>query len=180
MGKLNEKDDITKKIIHLLITDKCDRDCPDCCNKQYDIWNDVARVTPEELKEATTIFLTGGEPFAYSDPTLIAKGLKCTYSNIEKVYVYTNALELATWILSGRTLDSIDGLTISVKSCRDMMAMGYINKNEEIRMMGVKNNVRVYIFEGYEAVITLGTFNRKKREWQKDFIPYPDSIFRRL
>ena len=26
-----------KPVMHLLITDKCDRDCKDCCNKQYDV-----------------------------------------------------------------------------------------------------------------------------------------------
>ncbi len=181
MAKLNEKNDITKKIIHLMITDKCDRKCPDCCNNQYDIWNTVDRVTPEELKEAETIFLTGGEPFAYSDPTLITKGLKTTYPNIKKVYVYTNAYELLVdWILLERNLDCIDGLTISVKSGKDMMAMSAINKNKEIRKMAEKGNIRIYVFEGYEAVITLELFDRRKRVWQKDFIPAPDSIFRRL
>ena len=37
MAKLNEKTEETKKIIHLMITEKCNRKCPDCCNNQYDL-----------------------------------------------------------------------------------------------------------------------------------------------
>ena len=34
---LNERNEKTKNVIHLLVTARCDRDCPYCCNKQYDI-----------------------------------------------------------------------------------------------------------------------------------------------
>ena len=36
-----------KPVMHLLITDKCDRDCKWCCNKQYDV-NDIPVATKEE------------------------------------------------------------------------------------------------------------------------------------
>lgn len=37
--------------MHLLITDKCDRDCKDCCNKQYDV-KSIPVATKEEFKPA--------------------------------------------------------------------------------------------------------------------------------
>lgn len=37
-----------KPVMHLLITDKCDRDCKWCCNKQYDV-NDIPVATKEDI-----------------------------------------------------------------------------------------------------------------------------------
>ncbi len=62
MAELNPKTDATKKVIHLMVTPLCNRNCRYCCNKQYDI-NDISYVTDEELREAEVLCLTGGEPF---------------------------------------------------------------------------------------------------------------------
>lgn len=37
MAELNPKTDATKKVIHLMVTPLCNRNCRYCCNKQYDI-----------------------------------------------------------------------------------------------------------------------------------------------
>lgn len=50
-----------KPVMHLLITDKCDRDCKWCCNKQYDV-NDIPVATKGEYESVNTVCLTGGEP----------------------------------------------------------------------------------------------------------------------
>lgn len=71
MAQLNEKTDITKRNVHIMITNRCYRNCPFCCNKQYDV-NEIPIVTNEELEEAENIFLTGGEPFAFADPCMTA------------------------------------------------------------------------------------------------------------
>ena len=75
MAILNEKNDITEKIIHIMITSLCDRNCPYCCNNQYDL-NDIPYATSEELSKANTVCLTGGEPFMYSNPCDSADRLK--------------------------------------------------------------------------------------------------------
>lgn len=64
-----------KPVMHLLITDKCDRDCKWCCNKQYDV-NDIPSATKEEYESVNTVCLTGGEPFEYSIPSDVATWLK--------------------------------------------------------------------------------------------------------
>ena len=46
LAKLNDRTDKTKGIIHLMVTSLCDRNCPYCCNKQYDL-NDIPYVTDE-------------------------------------------------------------------------------------------------------------------------------------
>lgn len=64
----NEK----KKVIHLMVTSLCNRDCKYCCNKQYSL-DKIPYATSEELKNAETLLLTGGEPFAFTNPNEIAK-----------------------------------------------------------------------------------------------------------
>ena len=34
---LNEKNEVTEKVIHIMITNKCNRNCPFCCNNQYNV-----------------------------------------------------------------------------------------------------------------------------------------------
>ena len=55
---LNEYNEKTKGIIHLLVTSLCNRICEFCCNKQYDL-NSIPYVTDEELKNCHTLCLTG-------------------------------------------------------------------------------------------------------------------------
>lgn len=97
---LNEYTSETARNIHLLTTSLCYRNCPYCCNKQYDL-STIPQVSNEELCLAENIFLTGGEPFTFSQPAEIADYLKYKYKNIKKVIVYTNAYELYYYLAKG-------------------------------------------------------------------------------
>lgn len=181
MSKLNERNENTKGIIHLLVTPLCDRNCANCCNKQYDL-KDIPIVTDEELREAHTLLLTGGEPFKYSNPCEIAKYYKERYPNIKKVYVYTNARELLMYIYDRYTSDNewlyaIDGLNISIKDRIDKIS--YEKSVEYIKSLKLSSN-RLYVFDKKLISDNLGGFTLIYREWQKDFEPASDSIFRRL
>lgn len=176
MASLNEKNDITKKIIHLMITEKCNRKCPDCCNNQYDM-TAIEKITEDELREAEIIFLTGGEPFAYADPCTLAFFIKKNFPNIKKVFVYTNAIELADYLMANH-IKNIDGLTISIKNRKDKQVFeNVIAKNKEV--LALESNW-LYVFPGFEDTKAPACFNKKSRFWQKDFKPATDSIFRRL
>lgn len=181
MAKLNEKNDKTKKIIHLFITDKCQRNCKYCCNKQYNI-DTIDVITKEELQEAEMVFLTGGEPFFMPDPDPceLAQQLKNKYPNIKKVYAYTNAHELWIYLLPNlhRNLDGIDGLTISIKSPRDVLAFRALAANPDIQALA--GNIRLYTFDGFDNVECPNWVDKRHRDWQTDFVPADDSIFRRL
>ncbi len=182
MATLNELNDITKKNIHLLCTYKCSRNCEFCCNKQYDILKDVPIVSYKELSEAENIFLTGGEPFAFSSPNDIARDLKFVYRNIKNIYVYTNALELRSYLSEQfgekEGLEYIDGLTISIKDRNDKIDFEkrLLNRPSILRM---KSN-KLYVFPGFEDTKTNEHFEKHLRVWQEDFKPAPDSIFRRM
>ena len=175
MAILNERNENTKGIIHLLTTTLCNRDCKHCCNKQYDM-NEILYVTEAELHEAHTICLTGGEPFLYTNPCEMARYYKLRYRNIKNVYVYTNALELAQW-LNGNSLHDIDGLNISIKTKADAKAFEHILKNH-IDIISLPSNL-LYIFDELYPATPLEGYQVFRREWQPEFEPADDSIFRR-
>ena len=203
MAVLNDKNEKTEKITHLMVTSLCDRDCKYCCNKQYDL-STIPQVTDDELSKAHTVCLTGGEPFIYSQPIEIANWLKKKYPNIEKVYVYTSAVEFSLYMDQNMHsmdpfLKGIDGVNLSVKENGEIPFMHrsidhlylYYKKFRAIDM-----NNRIYAFTNvYDEAIKLSSFvfafidsdfleccrfDVIKREWQKDFIPADDSIFRRI
>ncbi len=177
---LNEKTSKTEKIIHIMVTSLCGRDCQHCCNKQYDL-NSIPYVTDEELGNAHTICITGGEPFLFANPPEIARYYKNLYKNIKKIFVYTNAKELRDYLINNPYVDMswIDGVDVSVKSFTDFSAFGEIVDDERIRNM---SGNRLYLF--MKTIIlpsddVSAHFDVIDRKWQVDFKPADDSIFRR-
>lgn len=175
---LNSKNEVTKKIIHILVTTLCARNCKYCCNKLCDK-NKIDYVTDEELKECETICITGGEPFLFSNPNEIARYYKKKYSNVKTVYVYSNAIELADYLQRGGSIDCIDGITLSIKVPADVPAFDkIISKNSEVEKL--KSNI-CYYFDNLKPS-TCGNFTVVAREWQtlENYKPSPDSIFRKV
>ena len=175
MTHLNEKNEVTKKIIHIMVTSLCNRNCKHCCNKKYDL-NDIPYVTDEELKEAETLCLTGGEPFDFTNPCEIARYYKRKYKNIKNIYVYTNAVELANYLMHNRISD-IDGVSISIKTKADANAFENVIKHTG-DICKLPSN-RLYVFDNLYTEEIQG-FTVVHREWVADFQPANDSIFRRV
>ena len=151
---------------HIMVTSLCDRDCEYCCNKQYDL-NSIPYITKEELDQMKHIYITGGEPFAYSNPCEIAMNLKLCHKNIESVIVYTNAMELAYYLLRDGKIFCIDGVTVSIKNYTDKHSFEKcISKDPQI--LRLPSN-RLYVFPGFEDV-----------ECPPQFVPAPNCIFRKL
>lgn len=177
---LNDYTENTKGIIHLLTTSLCDRDCKYCCNKQYNL-NDIPHVTEDELKNCHTIYITGGEPFLFSQPNNIAQYLRKKYRNIENVGVYGNAKALNEYLINGGDLNFITHLSISIKSVQDYKSLSYIIACPKVRIKPKQNN-RLYIMhdsqELHEKVLEV--FTVIQRGWQEEFIPASDSIFRKV
>lgn len=173
--KLNDVTEKTKGIIHLMVTSLCARNCEYCCNKAYSL-DDIPHVTDEELRDAHTLCITGGEPFMFSNPSAYAEYFKQQYPNIKKVFVYTNALELWHYLVNGGQVHGIDGVNVSIKSYEDYTTFKYIKSHLGIVLM---NHNRLYVF-GDKVPTDTGNFEVFKREWQKEFAPADDSIFRLL
>lgn len=176
----------TEKSMHLMVTKKCNRKCPYCCNNSYKI-KDIPIASAEEFSRAENIFLTGGEPFIYSEstfaPDFITKGLKANFSNLKKVYVYTNmaeffdAAEKDVW-----KLENIDGINFSIKNKKDyeiyVKNQAYLEK--KLQEFNTTEN-RIYCFPGFEDIkYSEKLFTKFNRVWQTDFQAVADSFFRRI
>lgn len=179
---------------HLVVTLLCDRKCPLCCNKQWDMIN-LPYITDEELKQTEMLCLTGGEPFTYSDPVAIAIYYRKKYPNIKYCTVYTNAKELwenrqkldhrLSWGHNDY-FDIVDGLNISIKDERDITSLQNLLNSTLITDRLLMN--RLYIFPNVwdKTMEVLDKYPEEKekfeiirREWQENFIPAPNCIFRR-
>lgn len=180
MSKLNEKNELTEKIIHLMVNNVCLRNCPYCCNKQYSV-KDIPVATEEELSKAHTICITGGEPTLTTNPCKIAKCLKKKYKNIKNVYLYSNAFELTIFLKNRRNrriLHYLDGITVSIKNEQDVICFNFfvcpcVKK--------LKSNIVYYFNDDFKDNLNCTSgFTFKKRSWQEDFTPANDSIFRRM
>jgi len=165
--------------LHLLVTSLCDRDCEYCCNKQYNL-NDIPYVTEEELDSVEHVYITGGEPFQFTRPEEIARKLKREHTNINRVVVYTNAMELVGVLMlyGHNVLSHLDGLNISIKTPIDKKAFeDYISRNPAVLSLPYN---RLYVFPGFEDTKCPESFAKIRREWQKEFVPAPNCIFRRI
>lgn len=185
------------KEIHLFITKTCRYSCPNCCNKQYDI-DKIPVVSVEELKEADTILLTGGEPFTLEIEEIdaLVKNMKRGYPNIRRVYAYTTGAKFIDYVkhrpdgfIGPRPLP-FDGINFSPKTNdeAEMVFRLLINHGTRRDVLSMKSN-RLYIFpeitffnEKKIAELDLADFSNFEiihREWQEEFKPN-GGIFRRL
>lgn len=176
---LNEKTTETVKRIHLLTTRLCSRNCPNCCNNLFTD-DMIPSVTDEELKSCEWLFLTGGEPFQFSNPNEIADYFKSRYKNIKKVIVYTNAKEFYRYLFVNGDLSFIDGVSVSIKSLEDAKCFKLLRTNPNV--LNCTDNY-LYVFNDIlDKEENVGNFKRFERAWQTldEYKPAPDSIFRRI
>lgn len=175
---LNEKTAETVKRIHLLTTKLCYRNCPNCCNIVCGI-DTIPHVTPEELSQCEYLFLTGGEPFKFVNPSEIALFYKRKFKNIKKVFVYGNSIECNEYLEKGGSLKGIDGLSLSIKCEADIGAFEKLCERKDVLELAGGN--RCYVFEGLTPLCS-GNFDLVERSWQplETYRPAPDSIFRKM
>lgn len=91
---------VTKKL-RLLVTKVCDRRCPGCCNKDYDLDN-LPKIT--DFHGWDEIMITGGEPLLFPEQLRkFVKELDSVKDNETKLYLYTASMNLITnweWIIT--------------------------------------------------------------------------------
>lgn len=70
-----------KKTARVIITSKCDRKCPGCCNSKLD-YTSLAKVIGgiTALKDYEEVVITGGEPMIIRHSS--TQSLKCSESRI--------------------------------------------------------------------------------------------------
>lgn len=178
--------EVKPEVMHLVIIDKCDKDCQYCCNKLYDI-DKIPVATVEELKQVHTVCITGGEPFFSDiDISTLALNIKANYLNVKSVYVYTSGMALSAKV---RHITSyLDGIYIAPKNatdwrCLEIIAGHYDNAK---RLASLKSN-RLYVFRDqipmfnkYKSVVEKLNLEVIYRKWDKKFNTPSDEIFRRV
>jgi len=179
-----------KPVLHLMVNNKCDNDCPLCCNKQYDI-KDVPVVTEEDLLSIDEICFTGGQPLRNFDAFLsLFNGIRY-YENIKYAYIYANGAEFLSF-------DFDDQVKLhNIMLCNHLKTSLTLSPKCEDDWLGVRRMYNVLHFEKFYTSNFLYCFNDQdyarahemqrymniipvKREWQKDFKPAPNTFFRRL
>ena len=91
-----------KAKLRLLVTLHCNRSCPGCCNKDYDIKN-LPKISIAQAAQYGEVMITGGEPLLYPGKVNNLMLAIVAENPSAKIFIYTaNIRELA----SGDTLDS--------------------------------------------------------------------------
>lgn len=185
---------IMEQIYHLYITHKCGHNCPLCCNRLYDI-DKLPVITVEDLKQAHTVCLTGGDPFYLLREELISivDRLRIHYKNIQKIYIYTSGKML--WIEGAYShwhelLQSVSGINIAPKDYGDWDRLDYLLQQpkwlEMTAQPGISN--RLYIFDDQwdtwntisKDVTLPATWQVIGRKWDKEFKTPENEHFVRL
>lgn len=171
------------KKLRLLITEECVRQCPQCCNKQFN----VEGIPIVEHFNYDEIMITGGEPFLfpYDVRTMVAtirSTNKLLGHRIPKIYVYTAPFE--------KRLDRIriyqqlfaDGFTITLHHQSEVDKFVFFAKY--LSQMGLDNclSLRLNLHENVTIPekANLSKWAVKQISWQKE-CPLPEGEdFRRI
>lgn len=173
------------EILHLMVNNTCNNNCPLCCNKQYDV-DEIPVVTVKELQKVKTICITGGEPFISYDIYDFLRGLFKQYKNIEECFIYTSGGELdgeAFQLVTLQELFNVKiGLSIGPKSKFDRIVLR--QRNIIPRIINKLYTNRLYCFNDLDRSLIdiYSNLNIEiiDRKWQEKFVPAPNTIFRRL
>lgn len=189
----NHDENKEKQVLHLMINNICTNNCTLCCNKQYDV-NKISVVTVKDLCSVDTVCLTGGAPLINIISCIrLINNMLAEYHNIHNVYIYCNGAEVNINIALGSLRyqmlvnlplmhPSVNfGLTMSPKCHKDWVAL---EKYFKPILSVFKSNI-IYCFNDDDIKNVENIFNGCnvkiiKRQWQKEFKPAPNTIFRRL
>ena len=129
------------KTLRLLLTSVCNRSCPGCCNKDWDLKNLPKCIS---FKGYDEIILTGGEPMLF--PSLLRK----TISRIRRqtkapIYIYTAHLENIA--IAKEMFFLSDGLTVTLHEQEDILPWKLFNeiipRNCKSLRLNVFSNVKI-------------------------------------
>ena len=159
-----------KKSLRLLLFTDCNRSCPLCCTKQWDL---SELEVEKDFASYEEIILTGGEPLL--KPLFVHKVIRKIRQQTNKpIYLYT---AMASITLTG-ILNKIQGLTFTLHDQRDVEPFWMIKDTLEQEGKSLQLNV----FEGINlSDMELSRWNVKKEiKWLKD-CPLPENeVFKRF
>ncbi len=161
------------KKLRLLVTEKCNRNCPGCCNKDWDL---DALSVEDDFTQYEEIYLTGGEPMLF--PDLIGEIASDIYGDNPraKIFLYT--------AMTGDVLLPyiyfLDGVTITLHTQGDVYPFSLMASKIPDFLFNLRS-LRVNIFKGVEidSHLLVGWQVKDGIEWIKD-CPLPENeVFKR-
>jgi hypothetical protein len=162
------------KNLRLLVTENCNRNCPGCCNKD---WNLKALPVVRDFTGYRLIMLTGGEPLT------VPFVLKSVISDIRKVVdtpivIYTAMMHKIS--LFHELLSYIDGVTLTIHEPEDIPDFMRLCDSLTPAMLAGKS-MRLNIFKGCTPDFIPSYWKvRADMEWMKD-CPLPENeVFMQL
>ena len=161
------------KTLRLLLFEACNRKCPGCCNKD---WNLGGLPVASSFKGYKEIILTGGEPMLR--PHLIKQVAdRIREDTTAKIYVYTAKVDDIKEALS--VLESVDGLTVTLHEPADLEPFRRFDAARKARGIEGKS-LRLNIFFNVETIQPEGWKVKAGIEWIKD-CPLPSNeVFMRF
>ena len=162
------------KILRLLLFEACNRACPMCCNRNWDL-KTLPQV--ESFKEFAKVLLTGGEPMLR--PNLVRNVTKrIKKEKLMPVYLYTAKVYPIQEILS--VLFFVDGLTLTLHDQCDVDPFLRLNSLLPAAVKSLRLNVFDNVVLPAEKGIGFGKWQLKRMTWQEN-CPLPEGeVFMRL
>ena len=168
------------KKLRLLITDKCNRDCKLCCNKNFDLQN---LPICDDFKGYSEIMITGGEPALFPfTVTTICK--KIRIENPEaKIIIYTADVNYAYKLLTGS--EDFDGLTLTIHKIIDAHYFDKKFRDFSFKVDNISLRLNSFVSKSNYSLTLKNTLEELdwkfvKFKWLKD-CPLPiDEEFKRI
>ena len=154
--------------LRLLITDKCDRSCEGCCNKQWDL---QSLPVAGGFSKYDMIMLTGGEPMLF--PSIIksvVREIRVTNKDAP-IIVYTAKVDEIDGFFD--VYYHVDGFTVTLHEQKDVEPWYYIR--QLILLNEKPMSLRLNVFKGVELgdCDTTGWIVKRDIDWIED-CPLPE------
>ena len=128
------------KKLRLLITEKCNRSCSGCCNKQRDLNTLPICNSYEGYKE---IILTGGEPMLNPNHVVyLIHNIRKETRGGTPIYLYTAKVDNVQGVLS--VLYFLDGMTVTVHEEKDW---DYVSRLNMLLPNNCRKSLRLNVFK---------------------------------
>lgn len=165
--------------LRLLITEKCNRNCEGCCNKDWDL-----SVLPKETdySQYNTILLTGGEPML--SPFYVINIIKMIRKQNKTGAIILYTAKIDDWNAVLAVLHYIDGLTVTLHEQKDVGAFVFLDSllsNADLAGKSLRLNVFKGVTISKKYGCNLKNWKVKDNiEWIKN-CPLPEGeVFKRI
>lgn len=166
--------------LRLLVTQKCNRACEGCCNKDWDLDN-LPKATIGELAQYDEIIFTGGEPMLKPDNLINIATWVRGVNPKTTLYLYTAKVD--DWIATLGVLRVLDGVCVTLHEQADVQPWQDLDFHLSFCGWVKEKSLRLNIFKDIVFAPPINTDGWKIKsdiEWIKH-CPLPEGeTFKRL